>query len=183
MATSKTKMAQERGRGEGKRIYMRQIDQISDWVNDRMSEWAAEQIYTWLFDTCRRQGSVALSFLTFVAHSSSEFGQRASERARRGRVVREGWLQVKLLLLGTETGRVREKRERGEAEMRQKRETYRGEDRSQLYYDDLIAHNSLCLSPSLSSGVTPRSCSCCCSEPLRIFLLLFIYLSFYLLYH
>lgn len=70
-----------------------------------------------------RQGSVALSFLTFVAHSSSEFGQRASEKDEEresGEEIKQGCLQVKLLWLGTEaeTGRVREKRERGEAEER-----------------------------------------------------------------
>lgn len=77
-------------------IYMRQIDQISDWVNDRMNEWMScwtdLHLIIWYVS---RQGSVALSLLTFVAHSSYEFGQRARERERKRR-SKQGWLQVRL---------------------------------------------------------------------------------------
>lgn len=179
------------------------IRSANEWMIEWMSEWAAEQIYTWLFDTCHVRAVLPYLFshLSHI-HLTNSVNVRGKGRAR-GEANRVDcrWDWVKLLGLETvgEAGRISkgEKRERGEAE-KGRRERYRGEDsarqqpiksrwshRPQLSQCPLALCLSLPLSLhfSLSSGVTPRSCSSCCSEPLRIFLLLFIYLGFYLLYH
>lgn len=165
-------------------IYMRQIDQISDWVNDRMSEWAAEQFYTWLFETCRVRAVLPYLF--------SHLSHIHLPNSVNGRGEEEWWRNQAGLTAGEDfkaRNRGRDRQSKGEKRERRSRrerriEGKRAQDSSQLNHDDLIAHNSLDAPLSLPlSGVTLRSCSCCCSEPLRIFLLLFIYLSFYLLYH
>lgn len=171
-------------------IYMRQIDQISDWVNDRMSEWAAEQIYTWLFKTWRVRAVLPYLF----SHLSHIHLPNSVNVRAKGRGEEEWWGNQ----AGMSTGeafmarnRGRDRQSKGEKRERRSRRERRIVGKTEANYITMISSPTtlsmpslpLPLSPSVSSGVTPRSCSCCCSEPLRIFLLLFIYLSFYLLYH